>query len=84
MAMPELTRENIIDALKYIDEHGIPERNESKKYDLVREDGKRYPPKYAVAVACHKAYGTDISTKSFVTSEAVKYLKRLGFAIVTK
>ena len=84
MAIPKLEKQHIIAALKYIDEHGVPRNNASKKHDLVSEDGKRYPPKYVVAVACHLASGTAISTKSFVSVEAKNYLKRLGFAIETK
>ena len=37
-----------IEALKYIDENGVPFHNQSTKYELVTEDGKRYPPKYVV------------------------------------
>ena len=53
------------DALKFIDENGVPEHNTSVKYVLVSEDGKKYPPKYVVAVADHLANSTDISTESF-------------------
>ena len=50
MAIPKFKREYIIEALKYIDENGVPSHNQSTKYELVTEDGKRYPPKYVVAV----------------------------------
>ena len=51
MAIPKFKKEHIIEALKYIDENGVPFHNQSTKYELVTEDGKRYPPKYVVAVA---------------------------------
>ena len=35
MAIPKLKKQDIIDALNYIDEHGIPSQNESAKYKLV-------------------------------------------------
>ena len=46
MAIPKLKKQNIIDALKFIDENGVPEHNTSVKYVLVSENGKKYPPKY--------------------------------------
>ena len=58
MAIPKLKKQDVIDALKFIDENGVPEHNTSVKYVLVSEDGKRYPPKYVVAVADHLASGT--------------------------
>jgi hypothetical protein len=65
MAIPKIKKQDIIDALKYIDENGVPFHNQSTKYELVTEDGKKYPPKYVVAVAAHIANGTDISTEGF-------------------
>ena len=45
MAIPQnITDENIIQALKYIDQHGIPEKNKSTKYELITEDGKNIHP----------------------------------------
>ncbi len=86
MAIPEIKKENIVDAFKFIDEHNVPPRNQSTKYELVTEVGKRYPPKYVVSVADHLANGTDIliSMNGFNAVEAKKYLEGLGFTIETK
>lgn len=84
MAIPKVKKQDIIDALKYIDENGVPEHNTSVKYDLVSEDGKKYPPKYVIAVANHLANGADISTDSFNTVETRNFLESLEFAIETK
>ena len=84
MAIPKIKKQNIIDALKYIDENGVPFHNQSTKYELVTEDGKRYPPKYVVAVADHIANGTDISTESFNAVEAKSFLEGQKFNIETK
>ena len=84
MAIPKLKKECIVDALKYIDENGVPDHNQSTKYELVADDGKRYPPKYVVAVADHLANGTDISTDGFTSIDAKSYLEGQGFAIETK
>ncbi|MFR2022944.1 MAG: hypothetical protein ACLS6C_06695 [Clostridia bacterium] len=41
MAIPKLKKQDVIDALKFIDENGVPEHNTSVKYVLVSEDGKK-------------------------------------------
>ena len=84
MAIPKLKRQDILNALKFIDENGVPEQNTSVKYVLVSENGKKYPPKYVVAVADHLANSTDISTESFNSVDAKNYLESLGFSIETK
>ena len=65
MAIPKIGEEDIAAAIKYIDEHGVPEKNKSTQYVLVTEDGKQYPPKYVIAVADHLANGADILTNGF-------------------
>ena len=84
MAIPKLKKQDIIGALKFIDENGVPEHNVSTKYVLVSEDGKKYPPRYVVAVADHLANGSDISTDGFNAVEAKSYLEGQGFTIETK
>lgn len=84
MAIPKLNKQDIIDALKYINENGIPHHNQSSKYELVTEDGKRYPPKYVVGVAVHLANGAKIETASFNSVEAKNYLQGQGFHIESK
>lgn len=41
MAIPEISSQNISEALKFINENGIPDKKISTKYELVIEDGKR-------------------------------------------
>ena len=84
MAIPKLKKQDVIDALKFIDENGVPEHNTSVKYALVSGAGKKYPPKYVVAVADYLANGTDISTTGFNAVEAKNYLEGQGFTIETK
>ena len=40
-------------------------------YELVTEDGKKYPPKYVIVVAAHTGNGVEISIDGF---NAVKLL----------
>ena len=84
MAIPKIKEQDIIDALRYIDENGVPFHNQSTKYALVTEDGKKYPPKYVIAVAAHIASGADISTDGFNAVEAKNYLQGQGFTIEAK
>ena len=84
MALPDVNAQNIIDALKYIDENGIPFHNQSTQYDLISNDGKKYPPKYVIAVADHLANGSPISVDSFHGTEARKRLEELGFMVESK
>ena len=84
MAIPKISEQNIADALKYIDEKGVPFHNQSTKYELVTEDGKRYPPKYVIAVAAHIATGEEVNTEGFNAVEAKSYLQGRGFNIEVK
>lgn len=84
MAIPkEITKQHILDAMKYIDEKGMSSKYESEAYYLVAEDGKRYAPKYVIAVAAHFANGSAISTADYISTEAIRFLKKQGFFIET-
>ena len=84
MAISKIEQKVILDALKYIDENGVPYHNQSTKYELVTEDGKKYPPKYVIAVAVHLANGAEIATDGFTAIEAKTYLEGQGFHIAYK
>lgn len=84
MSIPRVKKESVIEALKYLDANGVPFHNQSTKYELVTDDGKRYPPKYVVAIADHLENGTDISTGGFNAVEAKNFLEDQGFSIATK
>jgi len=84
MAIPKIDDHNILDAIKYINENGIPDKNKSTQYVLVTEDGKQYPPKYVIAVANHLATGTDITTEGYNAVEAKNYFKTRGYIVEDK
>lgn len=79
MSLPQFQKQDILKALDYIDENGIPSHNESIKYWLI-SDGKKYPPKYVIAVARHLKLETPISTDGFGPAEAIKRLRSLDFS----
>lgn len=80
MSLPQFQKQDILKALDYIDKNGVPSHNESIKYSLISDSGKKYPPKYVIAVARNLRYGTPITTQDFVSVDAVKRLKSLGFS----
>ena len=84
MAKFNFTKDNILEALKYIDKSGVPNEHESTKYVLVTESGKAYPPKYVLAVADHIVNGMPIKTDGFNAVEAKNFLQRLCFKIENK
>lgn len=84
MAIPRIDEQSILSAIKYIDEHGVPDRNKSTQYVLVAEDGKQYPPKYVIAVADHLANGNDIVADGFNAVEAKNYFETRGYNVESK
>lgn len=83
MAIPEISDEFIQKAIQYIDDNGVPEQNKSTAYDLV-VDGKKYPPKYVIAVAAKLATGEEIQSSDFNAVEAVNFFKVRGYMIENK
>lgn len=81
MDFTNIDRAAVEKALKQIDKEGVPEKNKSREYNLVGENGKLYPPKYVVAVANNIANGVPISTEDFKAPEAVGFLQGLGYVI---
>lgn len=81
MAIPKVSRGEILRALQFVDENGVPAQNKSTRYFLLGENGKSYPPKYVIAVANHLANGIAIDTSGYNAIEAKNYLKNKGFTI---
>lgn len=80
MSLPQFQKQDILKALDYIDKNGIPSHNESIKYWLISDSGKKYPPKYVIAVARHLKSGMSISTDGFDPAAAIKRLRSLDFS----
>jgi len=76
-----ITRKHVLQALKEIDEKGVPEGKASRTWFLLYE-GKRYPPKYVISLANKYANRYELPSSEFITTEAVSYLRRLGFEVV--
>ena len=80
MAIPKLTEESILNAIKYIDEHGVPAKNQSTVYDLV-VNGKKYPPKYVIAVAVYLSTGTKTKKDDYNAVEAKNFFINKGYTV---
>jgi hypothetical protein len=81
MIPKEISKENILSAIRLIDREGVPEGRTSRKFLLVFE-GKYYPPKYVVALANQFAIGRLLESSLFNGGqETNSFLKRLGFEI---
>lgn len=84
MAIPKFPEEFVQKAIQYIDENGVPEQNRSTKYELIMEDGKKYPPKYVIAVAAKLATGKEVQFNDFNAVEAKGYFETRGYMIDIK
>ncbi len=84
MAIPSFDKKYITEAIKYIDENGVPERNLSTKHELVWENGNKYPPKYVIAVAHHLSSDSEIDITTFNAVEAKGYFEARGYTIESK
>ena len=84
MAVPKVDEQYIAEAIKYIDENGVPWHNISTKYELLWENGNTYPPKYVIAVANHLQNGVEIDVSGYNAVEAKNYLSGRGYEVLTK
>ncbi len=81
MGIPQISKQNIIDAIAYIDEHGVPDAHKSIKYEVVVGNGKKYPPKYLMAVASHFATGEGIKFSGYNSVIAKNFFHKMGYSI---
>ncbi|MGG0937006.1 HNH endonuclease [Brevibacillus centrosporus] len=83
MSIPKnISREHVLDAIKYIDEHGVPPKKESTKYDLFYNN-KQYPPKYVISRANVYANGQELDVSEFSGGdETNSFLHQLGFEVM--
>lgn len=82
MIPKEISKENILSAIRLIDREGVPEGRTSRKFLLVFE-GKYYPPKYIVALANKFTNGRFLESSLFNGGqETNSFLRRFGFEII--
>lgn len=72
---------DVLKALSYIDENGVPTRRKSTKYYLYYED-ELYPPKYVLSIATKIATGKELAPSEFKGGkETNDFLKSLDFIV---
>jgi hypothetical protein len=55
--LKKITKKHVMDVIRWIDYRGyVPKRRNSTRYSLIRH-GRRYPPKYVLSLAAHRAIG---------------------------
>lgn len=81
-----ITAEDVLNALKEIDENGIEASAQSSTYDLIHE-GNHYPPKLVYALAYNYGGGGELDRSTFEGGEGTECfntLRELGFYIERK
>ena len=81
-----IEREDVLTAIREIDEKGVGEHAESTVYDLI-EGARRYPPKLVLSLATKHASGEAFDRSMFaggIGSRAFNLLRGLGFHIERK
>ena len=82
MIPKEITRATVVQAIRVIDETGVPRDRSSKTYYL-KMDGKLYPPKYVLSVASSIVLGRELMPNEFGGGEETNtFLENLGFEII--
>jgi 5-methylcytosine-specific restriction protein B len=82
----QITAAHVVRALEEIDLNGVPRSAQSTTYDLIHA-AKRYPPKYALALAAKYANGVELDRGEFSGGDetpAFGVLRDLGFNIERK
>jgi 5-methylcytosine-specific restriction protein A len=83
--IPEnISGSNIVAAISYINQNGVPSRRDSTVWDLIY-GGKRYPPKYVICIANKYVNGVELIGNEFGGGpETNSFLEARGFEIVPK
>ena len=76
-----INREHVLEALARIDRERVPPSRENRSV-VLHHQGKGYPPKFVISVACEVATGRELPSGEFITTEAERYLLRLGFSVL--
>src|SRR5215469_10398044 len=83
----QITREDILEAIAALDRGEPHAFGPSTFYDLLLEDGRRYPPKAVVGLAARRALGRALRPDEFSGGQeswAFRLLRDRGFQIVKK
>lgn len=81
MVNRQVNKQDILDALTFIDKNGVPTNRRATKYNLHHND-KSYPPKYVLSIATKIATGRELEPSQFNGGDETNgFLTTLGFTI---
>lgn len=81
MVNRQVNKQDILEALTFIDKNGVPPNRRATKYNLYHSD-KSYPPKYVLSIATKIATGRELEPSQFNGGdETNSFLTTLGFTI---
>ena len=80
----KIKREHVLEVLNYFSKNLAEKKPKSTKYDLIDDDGKRYPPKETLRRACRLATGSILWYNLYGGEMTNKRFKKLGFKIGSK
>jgi len=84
MIPKKISRNHLLEAAQIIDREGIPKMRQSTRYNVL-VSGKKYPPKYLIAVASKLATGKMLSSQNYSGGvESNSFLRARGFSITDK
>lgn len=81
MVNKQVNKQDILEALTFIDKNGVPSNRRATKYNLYHNN-KPYPPKYVLSIATKIATGKELEPSQFNGGdETNNFLMTLGFTI---
>lgn len=81
MVTRQLNKQDILDALTFINKNGVPPNRRATKYNLHHKE-ESYPPKYVLSIATKIATGKELQPSQFNGgAETNNFLTKLGFTI---
>lgn len=78
--LKNIKKEAILEAIYEIDSGGVPQKYQSKDYDVIHNQ-KHYPPKYVVLLANNHSNNNKLTPDDFNSIEAKRFLEDLGFPV---
>ena len=79
-----ISRDHLLEAARIIDREEVPKTRQSTRYNVLVA-GKKYPPKYLIAVASKLATGKMLSSPNYNGgAESNSFLRVRGFQITDK
>lgn len=78
-----ITTKSVLDAMAYIDKNGVPPNRENRSISVCKPNSNiEYPAKYVCEIAHNSVNSKKIKPCDFISHEAARALKNLGFKVI--